>query len=302
MDAARAAFQAWTLGYSAEPDPDIFPLGKAARVSCHAAIEAAQPGQLDLDRVYEAGQTEARRQALHRNRDRLYAHHAALIGAAAAGIGAEIDGHTTARLMLLVADQPRDKRKAQALTALTAALGRSPETKTKWATANAGAYAAATARGKAEATVSINGGKVPSPAAVVKAEDVASVDDKDTWTAAYDWLDQQLASMAGTLADIAARGELPTADELAKEIQTAINAAEGPRWWAEEQMVGAWSTSFVATAKDVGGEDQRLFWWSAEDDRVCPSCDENEAENPYTPATIPDCPDHYNCRCDIEAG
>lgn len=46
---------------------------------------------------------------------------------------------------------------------------------------------------------------------------------------------------------------------------------------------------------------KRLLWITAGDDHVCQVCDDIEGENPYTPGTIPPCPDHVRCRCWIHA-
>jgi len=43
-----------------------------------------------------------------------------------------------------------------------------------------------------------------------------------------------------------------------------------------------------------------IAFTTASDDRVCPECDQNEANGPYLPADVPGCPVHPNCRCSLE--
>lgn len=239
-----------------------------------------------------------RRLLLHRSRQRLWTKHLAVIAVAASALS--VDAANLAQLLILTSDQPRERRKAQALSVLARALYQQPKVHDAWAQANADAYVAAHIRGQAEAMAS-DAGPAESRTVTALARKLATEPPPaEAAASGYDWVQQQLAGLGGNLADLAAAGQLPSADELAAEIQTAINAAEGPQWWAEEQMVGEWSSSFVATAAAVGGV--RLFFWTAEDDRVCPTCDGYEADNPYTPQTVPGVPVHPACRCDIERG
>jgi len=287
------SLRTFIAGYASVDDDLIFPLSDHTRSALEAAVSLGGPADL----IYEAGRRQATRTALHRARGRLYDRQKPAIVAAVGGL--MVDSKNLAVQLALIADRPRATRKAQALTTLRQHLYQQPQAHDAWAQANSQAYRAAVGRGRAEAKATPAGGGPADPAVAgrLTRTEAVNVDGNEAAAAGYQWIDQQLSGLAGDLANM----DLPSADDLAKEIQTAVNAAEGPQWWAEEQMVGAWAKSLVDGLTDTN-PDRRLYWWTSEDDRVCPTCDAIEGNNPYTEATIPGCPDHPGCRCDIEGG
>jgi len=139
----------------------------------------------------------------------------------------------------------------------------------------------------------------------------------------FDW-DKAYTAMQAGLTDV--EGYRGLSDSVAREIITAA-ASDAARVLATMTASGATDPDAAGGIADaVDGEDVQavsvavdtaigksmaqaaldlymsegldlVAWLTAGDGRVCPSCQDNEDNGPYSPSAFPQCPDHPRCRC-----
>jgi hypothetical protein len=103
------------------------------------------------------------------------------------------------------------------------------------------------------------------------------------------------ADVGRILADMAASGE--TDAEIAAEVEAAI-AGEDVAAVTAAVDNSMWSGFAQATLGLYMSEGLDLAAWvTAGDDRVCPVCQDNEDNGPYSPSDFPSLPAHNRCRC-----
>lgn len=117
--------------------------------------------------------------------------------------------------------------------------------------------------------------------------------DADGWLAKM--LDRAAADLGRALAQAAESGA-SYEDMLA----AALDALGGEDVDAVAFVVDwALNTGLARGALDLYASEgvTDVDWLTAGDVRVCPRCDANEANSPYSPQGFPSCPDHPLCRC-----
>lgn len=117
--------------------------------------------------------------------------------------------------------------------------------------------------------------------------------DADGWLAKM--LDRAAADLGRALAQAAEAGA-SYEDMLA----AAVDALGGEDVDAVAFVVDwALNTGLAQGALDLYASEgvTDVDWVTAGDVRVCPRCDANEANSPYSPQDFPSCPDHPLCRC-----
>lgn len=117
--------------------------------------------------------------------------------------------------------------------------------------------------------------------------------DADGWLAKM--LDRAAADLGRALAQAAERG-----DSYEEMLAAALDVLGGEDVDAVAFVVDwALNTGLAQGALDLYTSEgvTDVDWVTAGDVRVCPRCDANEANSPYSPQDFPSCPDHPRCRC-----
>lgn len=103
----------------------------------------------------------------------------------------------------------------------------------------------------------------------------------------------QLARIERVLADAVEHGD--SVDALARSLGDVVGDRSNSELiaWTELARVQAAAADDTYRQAQVG----EVIWASAEDDRVCPTCDARETASPYELDAAPDVPAHPRCRC-----
>ena len=112
--------------------------------------------------------------------------------------------------------------------------------------------------------------------------------------------DSYMAAAAGMLHDAVERGL--SADELARQLRDLVASPERSKTIAQTEIARVVSKAAEERYKDAGID--QVEWITAEDERVCPICDANEASGPVPvgspfPSGTSSPPGHPHCRCVI---
>jgi hypothetical protein len=287
--AAATVLDAYTAGYALIDAPDTLPLPRSAWLDILTLDDT-----LTVEEVLNRGTLTAARTALHRARLRLYSQHRVKVVAAARQALNGLSVPALTAQLILLANQPRAVRRDQAYSTLrSAAYGLTGQSAT-WQQANDDAASAATERGRAEAMATPTGGGTPDPkkvgAILAAGIGIGAV-------TATGWQDRQLARQAWILsATHPENADTPTAP-----VQAALDDLDGVGDQAEDDMHATMSGAFVDYFDQGDGTTLGQYAWVTEDDDlVCPDCDDNESNGPYSIGDLPDMPAHPNCRCWFE--
>lgn len=101
------------------------------------------------------------------------------------------------------------------------------------------------------------------------------------------------AALATALVTLAAAGE--SAAAMVKAAKAALKTAQPVDVVLTHAMASAISASVLSLLAQYGVE--RANWLTAGDSKVCPTCDDHEAHNPWDLADFPPLPAHFRCRC-----
>lgn len=299
--------EAFATGYALVDDTWAYPLRQGTALRAEAAgIAYASPADLPL--VVEAGTKAAATTALHRRRIALYDKQAEAVMVAAAPFLARVDVKRLAYLLAILANFTRADRAAQMVSAITNYIHGLSGGPTDWDDANSAAFEAAVTRGWAEAQISPEHGPA-DPAKLRKAEQDAAGIALGLYGGGYEWTRQQVQRLGWDLSpqsliDDNSDDQGPDRDKLAEAVGGIVTAHSAVGAAAADLMHQSWAQAFLAGVGAVAastGRDQVLIsWTTAEDERVCQTCDDNEANGPYTQDNVPDMPAHVNCRCALE--
>lgn len=272
---------AWAAGYALCDHPDAYPATARPTAGRHLA---------------ETGRKAAFTTALHRSRMRLYSNQRAHVLRAARPYLAQVKAGDLLTVLALLAAHDRPTRQAQAVTTITGAVHRHGPP-AAWDDANTAAHNATAARGWAEADAAPSAGGPADPHHVDHVLPAAAAATAIAMAGGSDWTRQQISRLAWQLSPdkilAGSNPELSIAQVLADP--TAVGDS------AEDLMHGTYGSAFVAWFNTGDGTSLgQIEWVTAEDDRVCDICDDNESGGPYPPDGVPDFPAHPLCRCSLE--
>lgn len=303
--AAEAYFAGWSL--SGGPLTQRVTTGMRAAVAT-ALEHAADPHVLEV--TLQIGKLEGAWALVFDRREKLIAHHVGKIQVLWRKLVADLDAarmirsfRQNAGMTRETSDPQKDTLRAEAIALAAGMLNgiRSGAEYEELVTAIEAALAAGTAEGKT--------------AALAVAAELAGHDGFD-WAAAYDhvyeplthlenlpgmadqWvqrlIDGNAADIGRKLASLASDGA--THEEMAaavKDLTTGdIRAVRSLIDYAMSGSMAQGSLNLY-TAEGV----QQTAWLSAGDERVCMTCESNEAQGPYPVGQFPSCPAHPGCRC-----
>lgn len=308
------ARQAFAAGWASSGGPMTDRVKAASRAAVQMATEHAEDPRI-LEVTVHLGRLEGMWATLFHRREKLIAQYTTTVAQAWRPLitrRAFRDGiyQYRAAIGLTETTQTDDKaRKAAALTAATAmlqALVGAPG----WANLRQ-AIRDAIAAGYAEGMV----------AAVAIAAEQASKTGLD-WDAAFQRAYQQLerldtlwAGVDGWLGRLIARAAADLARALADQADsgatvddmttTATDLLSGNQidavGFTVDWAITAAAAAGAAALYQLAGATE-VTWITVGDGRVCSTCDDNEANSPYTVDQVPEIPAHPRCRCTTSAG
>jgi len=101
------------------------------------------------------------------------------------------------------------------------------------------------------------------------------------------------AALATALVTLAAAGA--TAAAMVKAVKAALKTAQPAGVVLTHAMASSISASVLSLLTQYGVK--RANWLTAGDSKVCSTCDDHEAHNPWDLAEFPPLPAHFRCRC-----
>lgn len=286
----------------------VLPMPRWVLASARAAIETAGDDPQMLPLVEATGRTEGRRAALERRRLRLYRKHRTTILALTQLLVADLNRddllHSLATVVGITYEDDSDRQRrrdeatAVALALLTRTMLTTGGLARAWQRANLTAYIDTTAEGQAQALTSPATGGPADPAKVAAAslaiprESLATA---GAWQTADTWTAQQLAGLAGDVANAALRAA--DADALRLGVDAALRNATGVAFYLEDEMHRAAAGGFAVL---LATSTATINFLSVGDGRVCPTCAGYAGASPWEPRDVPVPPVHGTCRCWLE--
>jgi hypothetical protein len=162
---------------------------------------------------------------------------------------------------------------------------------------NAAGWAHATAHGMGEAEATPKSGGPPDPAKVAAAGAAALllIAPSQASSAAVGWTDLELHTLA--MGAALAAGDGHDLGESTRAVASALVDSGAATTEYANQLHAAVTTAYIqSTQENYPG---RLYNWVVSAD-PCANCTDNQLASPYTWDTVPGCPEHPHCQCNVE--
>jgi 2'-5' RNA ligase len=290
------------------------PMTERVKAGCTAAIRLAEASPRDpgiLEATLRLGSLEGTWAKVYQRRDELIARHS--YAAASAWktvltrdqIAVAVSNFRRTGVTESAADQTGSNEIKAAALAAAAELVQSLPARREWQSLRK-ALRDALAAGQAEGAVDAVAiaaervGQVGLSWDIAFNDAYAALADLDTlWADADGWLGKILGQAAGELGRSLAASAQAGAT-YAQMLAGAVAALDSGDVKAVSFITDWALTTGLAQGAlrlyDSEGVTE-IDWMTAGGSNVCATCDDNEANGPYTPDAFPSCPDHPRCRC-----